>query len=211
MDEKFTAILQALAKCPLVPVLTIDDVKFAAPLAKALSAAGLTCAEITLRTDQALDVIHIMKTTCPELMIGAGTVLTPHDVERVLQAGCDFLVTPGLNSKLLQAIKTSPQAVFPGVATPSEALEMHSHGFAHLKFFPAEANGGAAALKAMSAPLPQIHFMPTGGVNTANAPDYLVLPNVFAIGGSWMIDQQALANGDFSHLETQAAHAILKL
>ena len=211
MTFDFASLISGFKACPIVPVLTIKDVNSAAPLAKALSAAGLTTAEITLRTPAALVAISAMKTAAPELFIGAGTILSPKDLDAALAAGSDFIVTPAVSTKLLSAIKASPKPVFPGVATPSEALEMYEHGFEYVKFFPAESNGGVPALKSMAGPLPQITFMPTGGINGESAPNYLALSNVIAVGGSWMVDKQALNTGDFEAIEASARRAIAAL
>jgi len=211
MDHKFKALISALKTCPIVPVLTLDDIELAASLAVALQASGLTVIEITLRTPQALTSIKLMKAAAPGLFIGAGTILTPKDVQASLDAGSDFLVTPAISSTLLPALKTAPVPVFPGVATPSEALEVYTNGFEYVKFFPAEANGGVAALKAMGGPLPHITFMPTGGINAASAPDYLALKNVIAVGGSWMIDKQALIARNFEQIKASAKRAIATL
>jgi len=211
MDKHFKTLMHALKTCPIVPVLTINDAKIAGPLAQALSSAGLTTAEITLRTPQALDAVREMKAAAPELMIGAGTILTPDDVQACLEAGSDFLVTPAMSSSLLPALKAVSVPVFPGVATPSEALEMYSQGFTYVKFFPAEANGGVQALGAMAAPLSNISFMPTGGITAKTAPDYLALDNVIAVGGSWMIDTQALAAHNFEQVKLSAMRAVAML
>jgi len=211
MDKQFETLLNALQSCPIVPVLTIDDSEIAAPLARALHAAGLTVIEITLRTPQALGAIKKMKQAAPSLLVGAGTILTPNDVQASVDAGSDFLVTPAVSSQLLPAVKATRLPVFPGVATPSEALEMYTQGFSHVKFFPAEASGGVRALKAIAAPLPHITFMPTGGINGTNAPDYLALSNVIAVGGSWMIDKHALALRDFKRIQDTARQAVTQL
>ncbi len=208
MNASFLNLISGFKACPIVPVLTIGDIKNAAPLAKALSAAGLTTAEITLRTPQALDAITAMKEAAPELFVGAGTILTPKDLDAAIAAGSDFIVTPAVSTKLLPAIKACPLPVFPGVATPSEALEMYDNGFEYVKFFPAESNGGVPALKSMASPLPQITFMPTGGINSQSAPNYLALPNVIAVGGSWMIDKQALISGDWDTITAVAKAAV---
>lgn len=208
MHNNFSKLIGALQSCPIVPVLTIDTIQSAAPLAKALNASGLTTAEITLRTAQALEAIAVMKAAAPKLFIGAGTILTPDDLEAALDAGSDFIVTPAVSRKLLPALKTCPVPVFPGVATPSEALEMYDNGFEYVKFFPAEANGGVPALKSMASPLPQITFMPTGGINGRSALDYLTLPNVIAVGGSWMVDKKAVAAGDWDKIISVAKSAI---
>ncbi len=208
MNNNFSNLIRAFKACPIVPVLTIDNIQSAAPLAKALSKSGLTTAEITLRTPQALDAIAAMKAAAPKLFIGAGTILSSDDLDAALDAGSDFIVTPAVSSKLLPAIKTCPVPVFPGVATPSEALEMYDNGFEYVKFFPAESNGGIPALKSMAGPLPQITFMPTGGINEQSAPDYLALPNVIAVGGSWMVDKQAVAEGNWDKIISVAKAAV---
>ena len=208
MNSKMQTLITHFKACPIVPVLTIDDASLAAPLAQSLLKAGLTTAEITLRTPQALAAITAMKKAAPNLSIGAGTIISENDVDACIKAGADFLVTPAMSSRLLPAIKSVTCPVFPGVATASEALEMYENGFNYVKFFPAEANGGVAAIKSLSAPLPQITFMPTGGINGQTAPDYLALANVIAVGGSWMIDKDALANQDFDKITKTAKLAV---
>ena len=211
MTDNFEKLISALKACPIVPVLTIDNLQSAAPLACALAGAGLTTAEITLRTPHALAAISAMKAAAPELFIGAGTILSSKDLDAALEAGSDFIVTPAVSTKLLPAIKACSKPVFPGAATPSEALELYDQGFEYVKFFPAESNGGVPALKSMAGPLPQITFMPTGGINGQSAPNYLALPNVIAVGGSWMVDKQALISGDFSKIQASARQAVSAL
>ena len=211
MTDNFERLISALKACPIVPVLTIDNLQSAAPLASALANAGLTTAEITLRTPHALAAISAMKAAAPELFIGAGTILSSKDLDAALEAGSDFIVTPAVSTKLLPAIKACSKPVFPGAATPSEALELYDQGFEYVKFFPAESNGGVPALKSMAGPLPQITFMPTGGINGTSAPNYLALPNVIAVGGSWMVDKQALISGDFDKIQASARQAVAAL
>ena len=211
MTDNFERLISALKACPIVPVLTIDNLQSAAPLASALANAGLTTAEITLRTPHALAAISAMKAAAPELFIGAGTILSSKNLDAALEAGSDFIVTPAVSTKLLPAIKACSKPVFPGAATPSEALELYDQGFEYVKFFPAESNGGVPALKSMAGPLPQITFMPTGGINGQSAPNYLALPNVVAVGGSWMVDKQALISGDFDKIQASARQAVAAL
>ncbi len=211
MTDNFERLISALKACPIVPVLTIDNLQSAAPLASALANAGLTTAEITLRTPHALAAISAMKAAAPELFIGAGTILSSKDLDAALEAGSDFIVTPAVSTKLLPAIKACSKPVFPGAATPSEALELYDQSFEYVKFFPAESNGGVPALKSMAGPLPQITFMPTGGINGTSAPNYLALPNVIAVGGSWMVDKQALISGDFDKIQASARQAVAAL
>lgn len=208
MTDLYAATMTALDACPLVPVLTIHDASTAGALATALLESGLTVAEVTMRTPAALDAITEMKKAAPGLIVGAGTILSAQDLNAALAAGSDFIVTPATSEKLLPALQQCSIPVFPGVATPSEALTLYDHGFTYLKFFPAESNGGVKALKSMAPPLPMIKFMPTGGINGNSAPDYLALANVVAVGGSWMVDQSAMDNHDFLAVTEAAKKAV---
>ena len=189
MSKTLDTLRLAARKAPIVPVLVVPDVKAAAPLANALAEGGLTIAEVTLRTDSGLAVIEAMKAAQPEMIVGAGTVLTKNDVDNSLNAGADFLVSPGMSPKLLDALGDRRKMMIPGIVTSSEAMSRHEEGFEMLKLFPAAIAGGVAALKAMAGPLPHLEFMPTGGVSVENAGDYLALPNVVAVGGSWIATQ----------------------
>ena len=200
--------LAAIKRCPLVPVLTIESARSAGDLAKTLLDAGLTVAEVTLRTNEALAAIELMKRDVPDLLVGAGTILSPADIRTTLDAGSDFLVTPASTPNLRAALKKVSVPVFPGVATPSEALAAFEDGFTYQKFFPAESNGGVKALKSIGAPIPQIKFMPTGGINGNSVQDYLSCANVIAVGGSWMVNKAAINNGDWKALEAHAKAAI---
>jgi 2-dehydro-3-deoxyphosphogluconate aldolase/(4S)-4-hydroxy-2-oxoglutarate aldolase len=170
---------------PIVPVIVVHDVKHAKKLAEALIAGGLPALEVTLRTPVALDVIREMASV-PGGYVGAGTLVTPEDVVAAKAAGASFGVSPGATDALLDACEREELPLLPGAATASEAMRLYERGYDMLKFFPAEAAGGAPALKAIGGPLPQITFCPTGGVSTSNAPDYLKLPNVLCCGGSWV-------------------------
>ncbi len=187
MNENDVCILNALEKCKIIPVVTINNVKQAVNLARDLQKSGYGVVEITLRTEQALAAISAIKKSVPDLLLGAGTVTTTQNVSASISAGSDFIVTPATSSHLLSALKQADVPVFPGISTPSEALEMYNNGFEYLKFFPAEAKGGIKFLQSIYPPLPKIKFMPTGGIDTESAEQYLSLPNVFAIGGSWML------------------------
>ena len=182
-----TQIKTALKKHRVVPVITLHELAQAAPLARRLAKEGYTVAEVTLRTDIAASAIEAMKKAAPGLVIGAGTVLSQADIERALKAGSDFIVTPATSPALAALLKAVPIPVFPGTATPTEAQTLYEQGFELLKFFPAKSNGGVPALKSMAAPMPHLKFMPTGGITEKTAPDYLALPNVIAVGGSWMV------------------------
>ncbi|MGR3540371.1 MAG: bifunctional 4-hydroxy-2-oxoglutarate aldolase/2-dehydro-3-deoxy-phosphogluconate aldolase [Hasllibacter sp.] len=170
---------------PIVPVLVIDDAADARPLAEALVKGGLPALEVTLRTPAALDAIREMATV-PGGHVGAGTLLTPKDVEAALDAGATFGVSPGATDRLLDACEANGLPLLPGAATATEAMALLERGYTVQKFFPAEASGGAPALRAIGAPIPQVSFCPTGGVTPANAPGYLKLPNVLCCGGSWV-------------------------
>lgn len=189
MSDHYNPVLKALTLKPLVPVLTLHDVDYARQLIRKLFKQGYTVVEATLRTDQALAAMQVMKAAVPDLMIGMGTVLTVEDMEISLKSGADFLVTPATSPGLIGALKHSSVPVFPGVATPSEALHLYEAGFRYQKFFPAEANGGVRALKSWSDPMPEIRFIPTGGIRETTCQAYLELPNVIAVGGSWMAGQ----------------------
>lgn len=191
---------------PIVPVLVVDDVATARPLAEALVAGGLPVLEVTLRTPAALDAIREMSQVTGG-HVGAGTLVTPADVRAAKAAGATFGVSPGATPALLQACADEDLPLLPGAATATEAMKLLEYGFDMLKFFPAEAAGGAPALKSIGGPLPQITFCPTGGVNPQNAPSYLALENVFCAGGSWVAPQKMVAAEDWAGIEALAKAA----
>ena len=193
-----------LFECQIVPVITIDALEQAEPLALALQSAGFTALEVTFRTAHAAEAIKLMKQACPTIHIGAGTITGAAQFDAACDAGSDFLVSPGTSSALFELFETVNVPVFPGVASASEAIAAFERGYSAQKFFPAGAIGGSAALKALAAPLAQISFMPTGGISDKNMQEYLDLPNVVAIGGSWMIDKSALAQADWDALTAYA-------
>ncbi|MEH6505388.1 MAG: bifunctional 4-hydroxy-2-oxoglutarate aldolase/2-dehydro-3-deoxy-phosphogluconate aldolase [Sulfitobacter litoralis] len=192
-------------RAPIVPVLVVHDVLHARPLAEALVAGGLPALEVTLRTDAALEVISEMAKVEGGI-VGAGTLLTPDDVKRAVDAGATFGVSPGATDKLLQAAEDLDLPMLPGAATASEAMRLYERGYDMLKFFPAEAAGGAPFLKSLSSPLPQVRFCPTGGVSPANAESYLSLPNVVCAGGSWVAPDNLMRKGDWAAI-TELARA----
>jgi len=192
---------------PVIPVLVVDEVAQAAPLAKALVAGGLTALEVTLRTPAALDVIRAMTDAAPDAVVGAGTLLTPADVTAAVAAGARFGVSPGATDRLLDAAADAGLPLLPGAATASEAMGLLERGYEILKFFPAGPAGGVPLLSALASPLPQIRFCPTGGVSVANARDYLALPNVICVGGSWVAPKAALTTGDWAEVERLARDA----
>ena len=191
---------------PIVPVLVVHDVAHARPLAEALVAGGLPALEVTLRTPVALDVIAEMAKV-EGGVVGAGTLLTPADVKAAKAAGAKFGVSPGATDTLLSAAEEEGLAMLPGAATSSEAMALLERGYSMLKFFPAEASGGAPALKSFASPLPQISFCPTGGVSSSNASDYLSLPNVVCAGGSWVAPTDLVQAGDWAGIEELARAA----
>ncbi|MGI3184112.1 bifunctional 4-hydroxy-2-oxoglutarate aldolase/2-dehydro-3-deoxy-phosphogluconate aldolase [Nioella aestuarii] len=194
------------ALAPIIPVLVVDDAAHAEPLAQALVAGGLPALEVTLRTPAALDVIREMAKVSGGV-VGAGTLLTPADVQAAKDAGAQFGVSPGATDRLLDACEEADLPLLPGAATASEAMRLLERGYSMLKFFPAEASGGAPALKAIGAPIPQIAFCPTGGVSMKNANDYLSLPNVVCAGGSWVAPKDAVESGDWQRIEALAKEA----
>jgi 2-dehydro-3-deoxyphosphogluconate aldolase/(4S)-4-hydroxy-2-oxoglutarate aldolase len=196
-----------LRRAPVIPVLTIDDFEIAVPLARALCDGGLTVIEVTLRTRAALAAIAAIAVEVPDCIVGAGTVVRHVDAAFAIDAGAKFLVSPGTDSVLAETFTEIEIPVVPGCATVSEAMVLSDLGFEVLKFFPAEASGGAAWLKAVAAPLPHIRFCPTGGIDMSNARDYLALPNVIAVGGSWVVPQEALAAKDFARIKALAREA----
>ncbi len=187
-----------LTDAPVVPVLTIDDVATAVPLARALVAGGLTALEVTLRTDAGIDCIRAIAAEVEGANVGAGTVRTAAQYAAAAAAGARFVVSPGATNTLVRASLESDVPFLPGVATAGEAMSLAEHGFGYLKFFPAEAAGGIPYLKALSAPLPGIRFCPTGGISLKNAASYLALPNVVCVGGSWVAPAEALSAGDWA-------------
>ncbi len=203
------ASVEALRLCnlaPVIPVLVVDDASRARPLAQALVTGGLPVLEVTLRTDSALDVIREMATV-PGGIVGAGTLLTPDDVTAAKEAGATFGVSPGATDRLLDACEDADLPLLPGAATATEAMALLERGYATQKFFPAEASGGAPALKAIGAPLPQITFCPTGGIDLAKARDYLALPNTVCVGGSWVAPKSAVEAEDWDKIEALAREA----
>jgi 2-dehydro-3-deoxyphosphogluconate aldolase/(4S)-4-hydroxy-2-oxoglutarate aldolase len=198
-------IEEVLKLAPVVPVIVIDDVEIAVPLARALCAGGLRALEITLRTPAALGAIERIARDVPQAVVGAGTVLHPRDARAAETAGARFLVSPGATESLLAAPIGLPW--LPGVATATEAMRVRENGYRFAKLFPAEAVGGQALLKGLYGPLPDMRFCPTGGIGPGNAPEYLRLPNVVCVGGSWVAPAAAVASRDWAAIERLARQA----
>ncbi|WP_406629032.1 bifunctional 4-hydroxy-2-oxoglutarate aldolase/2-dehydro-3-deoxy-phosphogluconate aldolase [Amycolatopsis sp. WGS_07] len=196
-----------LALSPVMPVVVIDDVDDAVPTARALHAGGIGVIELTLRTPVALTAIERVAAEVPDIVVGAGTVTSPEQAKQAAEAGAKFLVTPGTTDAVLDAAFATGLPFLPGASTVSEAMRLAERGLSALKFFPAEASGGAAFLKSIAGPLPQLQFCPTGGITVSSAREYLALPNVGCIGGSWLTPSKLLAAKDFAAVEKLAAEA----
>ena len=196
------------AASPVVPVMVINNIADAVPMAKALAAGGITVFEVTLRTDAALDAISAIAEAMPEAMLGAGTIINAQQYDAAVAAGAKFIISPGYSRALLEHAAKGTAPLIPGVSTPSEIISALELGYDHLKFFPAEANGGAAALKAIAAPLPQVRFCPTGGVSPGNVADYMALSCVATVGGSWMIPNEAIESGDWAKVTELSKQAV---
>ena len=198
--------LEICQLAPVVPVLVIDDLAHARPLAEALLAGGLPALEVTLRTPCALDAIRIMAEV-PGGVVGAGTLLTPADVKAAKAAGARFGVSPGATQRLLDACADAGLPLLPGAVTASEIMALLEMGYTVQKFFPAEQSGGASFLKSVGSPIPLVNFCPTGGISLKNARDYLSLPNILCVGGSWVAPKEAMARGDWAAISALAAEA----
>jgi 2-dehydro-3-deoxyphosphogluconate aldolase/(4S)-4-hydroxy-2-oxoglutarate aldolase len=196
-----------LITAPVVPVVTIARAEHGVPLARALLAGGLNVVEITLRTPAALDAVRAIVAEVSDMIVGVGTISKPLDVTHAIDAGADFLVSPGTPAALAQALADAPVPALPGCATASDAMTLAAQGFPVLKFFPAEPSGGVRWLKAVAEPLPDIRYCPTGGVNGDNAAEYLALRNVLAVGGSWVAPAAAIAAGEFDAITARARAA----
>ena len=196
-----------LSLSPVIPVVVVDAVDQAVPLARALAAGGIGIVELTLRTEAGLDAIRAIAAEVPEVVVGAGTVTTPARARQAAQAGAQFLVSPGATPSLLAAMGDTGLPFLPGTATVSEVLAVLEAGYSEMKFFPAEASGGTGYLGSLTTVLPDARFCPTGGIGPGTAPAYLALPNVGCVGGSWLTPRDALAAGDWDRVTALAAEA----
>ncbi|MFE3450035.1 bifunctional 4-hydroxy-2-oxoglutarate aldolase/2-dehydro-3-deoxy-phosphogluconate aldolase [Nonomuraea sp. NPDC059194] len=199
--------MSLLDLAPVIPVVVVDDVETAVPMARALVAGGLPAIEVTLRTAGALEAIARIAAEVPGAVVGAGTVRTAADVAAAVESGARFLVSPGTTPTLLDALQAAGVPFLPGAATASEVMALAERGLEELKFFPAEAAGGLPYLKSLAGPLPGVRFCPTGGIRPDTARDYLALPNVGCVGGTWLTPADALASGDWARVEKLAAEA----
>jgi 2-dehydro-3-deoxyphosphogluconate aldolase / (4S)-4-hydroxy-2-oxoglutarate aldolase len=209
IETKQQHVEATMRLAPVIPVVIIDDAKYAVPMARALVAGGIPAIEVTLRTPAALDAIRAIAAEVEGAVVGVGTVLTAKDLHAAEQAGARFAVSPGVSPKLLDAADDSALPLLPGAATASEAMNLLERGYRFLKFFPAVPAGGAKLLGAWASPLPQLRFCPTGGISLTSAPDFLALPNVLCVGGSWLTPNDKLKGGDWSGIEQLAREAVL--
>lgn len=203
-----TSAEQILATGPVVPVIVVNKLEHAVPMAKALVAGGVRVLEVTLRTDCAVDAIRAIANNVPDAIVGAGTVINPQQLADVIAAGAQFAISPGLTEPLLKAAVEGPIALIPGISTVSELMLGMDYGLREFKFFPAEANGGVKALQAIAGPFSQIRFCPTGGISLKNYRDYLALKSVLCVGGSWLVPNDALESGDYARITELAREAV---
>jgi len=205
-------VLEKIQKIGIVPVVVLEDAKDAAPLAKALIDGGLPCAEVTFRTDAAEESIRIMSKQFPEMLVGAGTILTTEQVDRAVAAGAEFIVSPGLNPRIVKYCVEKNIPITPGCANASDIELALENGLDVVKFFPAEPAGGLKMIKALAAPYVGVKFMPTGGINANNVKDYLAYDRIIACGGSWMVSGDLVKAGEFDKIKelTAEAAAIVK-
>ncbi|OBQ92147.1 2-dehydro-3-deoxy-phosphogluconate aldolase [Mesorhizobium sp. AA23] len=207
MTSKTEKLLSLLNGQPVIPVLKIANVADAVPLARALSRGGLRAIEITLRTADALEAIRRVAAEVEDAVVGAGTILDAKQFDEAARAGSKFIVSPGITSQLLDAAKDSPVPLLPGAITPGEIMAAREAGLRFLKFFPAEQSGGIASLKAFASPLADVKFCPTGRITAKNAADYLSLPNVICVGGSWVAPDEFIKAGKWDEIEALAHEA----
>lgn len=207
MAQDSEKLLSILKLQPVVPVLIVDSVASAVPLARALVAGGLKAIEITMRTPAALEAVRIVANEVEGAFVGAGTILNAKDFDAAVEAGSTFIVSPGINKSVLDAANGSAVPLLPGAATASEVMALRDEGYKVLKFFPAEQAGGAPYLKALSSPLAGTLFCPTGSISLKNANEYLTLPNVVCVGGSWVAPREQVATGDWEGITKLAAEA----
>lgn len=203
-----TSAEQILTVGPVVPVIVVNKLEHAVPMAKALVAGGVKVLEVTLRTPFALEALKAMIREVPQAIVGAGTVLNVQQLKEVTEAGAQFVISPGVTETLLKAAVEGSVPLIPGISTVSELMTGLDYGLREFKFFPAEANGGVKALQAIGGPFPQVRFCPTGGISAVNYRDYLALKNVLCIGGSWLVPGDALDAGDYDRITQLAKEAV---
>ncbi len=203
-----TSAEKILTTGPVVPVIVVNKLEHAVPMAKALVAGGVRVLEVTLRTPVAMEALRLMIKEVPDAIVGAGTVINTQQLQEVTEAGAQFVISPGITEPLLKAAVDGPVPLIPGISTVSELMTGLDYGLREFKFFPAEANGGVKALQAIGGPFPQVRFCPTGGISPANYRDYLALKSVLCIGGSWLVPNDALESGDWDRITRLAREAV---
>ncbi len=203
-----TSAEKILTTGPVVPVIVVNKLEHAVPMAKALVAGGVRVLEVTLRTPVAMEALRLMIKEVPDAIVGAGTVINTQQLQEVTEAGAQFVISPGITEPLLKAAVEGPVPLIPGISTVSELMTGMDYGLREFKFFPAEANGGVKALQAIGGPFPQVRFCPTGGISPANYRDYLALKSVLCIGGSWLVPNDALESGDWDRITRLAREAV---
>ena len=206
-DKKMEEMKAKIRAMKIVPVVKLDDAKDAVPLAKALVEGGLPCAEVTFRTEAAAESIKKMLEAYPDMLVGAGTVLTTEQVDLAVKSGAKFIVSPGFDPEIVDYCLKKNIPVFPGCISPSEVAQAVKRGLKVVKFFPAEQAGGIAMIKAMAAPYQNLKFMPTGGINTGNLKDYLSCDKILCCGGSWMVKGDMIRNGEFDQIQVMVKEA----
>lgn len=204
---KMEAAIKRFSEVGIIPVVVLNDAKDAEPLGQALMEGGLPAAEVTFRTDAAEESIRIMAEKFPDMLVGAGTVLTIDQAERAVAAGAKFIVSPGFDPEIVQFCLDRDIPVCPGVQTPSEVIQAYKFGLDHVKFFPAENSGGLAMIKAVGAAFPNMKFMPTGGISASNVTEYLENSKIFCCGGSWMVKGDMIKAGEFDKIKEKVAEA----
>ncbi|XCP86635.1 bifunctional 4-hydroxy-2-oxoglutarate aldolase/2-dehydro-3-deoxy-phosphogluconate aldolase [Roseburia hominis] len=201
-------MIEKLRRLRIIPVVKLDDAEAAVPLAKALTEGGLACAEVTFRTNAAVESIRKMKKACPQMLVGAGTVLSFAQVDAAIEVGAEFIVSPGLNPKTVRYCQKKNIPIFPGVATASEIEQALELGLDVVKFFPAEPNGGIKAVKALAAPYTMMQFIPTGGISPENVKEYLEFDRIIACGGTWMVKESLVKAGKFDEIKTLTQNVV---
>ena len=204
---KMEEAIKRFSEVGIIPVVVLNDAKDAEPLGQALMEGGLPAAEVTFRTDAAEESIRIMAEKFPDMLVGAGTVLTIDQAERAVAAGAKFIVSPGFDPEIVQFCLDRDIPVCPGVQTPSEVIQAYKFGLDHVKFFPAENSGGLAMIKAVGAAFPNMKFMPTGGISASNVTEYLENSKIFCCGGSWMVKGDMIKAGEFDKIKEKVAEA----
>lgn len=207
-DKKMVDVMQQVAERKIVPVVKLDRVEDAKPLGEALCEGGLPVAEITFRTDAAEESIRVMKKAFPEMLVGAGTVVNVEQAKRALDAGATFIVSPGFSAKVTEFALDNNIPVFPGTCTPTEVMAAMEYGLKVVKFFPAKQYGGLDTIKALAAPFPSMKFMPTGGISAANILDFLAFDKIIACGGSWMVKDSYVKEGNFAEIVKLTREAV---